>query len=180
MPPTTQNEQQRQGLSGSANREKGEPSPNTTNHKQNIPLQLPQAQTPPITTRTFHCRCPTRRRVFHRLDNRFRAQVPRGRAGLACRRLSWRVWARVGTRARWRAEGTHLSGAISERLLSTGFGLASQRLWLPNSPSFVQPSRLPRLMGRTNGEVEEVVPANRSPPYISSPVLDRGAISPVG
>jgi hypothetical protein len=38
-----------------------------------------KAQRPPITTRTLHCSCPTRGRVFRRLDNRFRARVPRKR-----------------------------------------------------------------------------------------------------
>lgn len=38
-----------------------------------------QAQRPPITTRTFHSSCPTSGRVFRRLDNRFRARVPRRR-----------------------------------------------------------------------------------------------------
>lgn len=105
-----------------------------------------QAQRPPITTRTFHCSCPTRGRVFRRLDNRFRARVPRrrrvgqGSQANRCRGGSGHVEG-LG-QAGWRRALTP-GGAIAGRLPNTGLRLSRKTCRLPNSPSSAQLSRFP-------------------------------------
>lgn len=115
------------GLTGGANQEKGEPSPETTNHN-----------------RTFHCSCPKSGRVFRRLDNRFRARVPRrvGQGSQANRCLGGSGHVEGLGQAGWRRALTP-GGAIAGRLPNTGVRLSRKTCRLPNSPSSAQLSRFP-------------------------------------
>lgn len=117
------------GLTGGANQEKGK-----------------KAQRPPITTRTFHSSCPTSGRVFRRLDNRFRARVPRRRRvgqGLQANRCCGGSGHVEGHgQASWLRALTQ-GGAIAGRLPNTGLRLSRKTCRLPNSPSSAQLSRFP-------------------------------------
>lgn len=105
-----------------------------------------QAQRPPITTRTFHSSCPTSGRVFRRLDNRFRARVPRRRRvgqGLQAKRCCGGSGHVEGHgQASWLRALTQ-GGAITGRLPNTGLRLSRKTCRLPNSPSSAQLSRFP-------------------------------------